>query len=52
MSADVLSYFYFLTRFLVMAATTKNQSAIDKVKRSEVPVPWCDEFEAMISGYK
>jgi hypothetical protein len=52
MSADVLSYFYFLTRLLVMAATTKNKSATDKVKRSEVPVPWCAEFEAMISGCK
>jgi hypothetical protein len=35
-----------------MAATIKSQSAIDKAKLSEVPVPWCLEFEKMVSGMK
>lgn len=35
-----------------MAAVTKNQSLINGIKKSQVPVPWCDEFEKMISGMK
>jgi hypothetical protein len=35
-----------------MAANTRDQIMIDKVKLSEVPVPWCPEFEKMISGIK
>ena len=34
-----------------MAATQIDQAIIDEVKLlSEVPVPWCSEFEKMISG--
>jgi hypothetical protein len=35
------------TKFLDMAATPPNQSPIDKVAKSEVPVPWCHEFNNM-----
>lgn len=34
-------------KILTMAATTQDQSSIDKVKKSEVPVPWCQEFNKM-----
>ncbi|KAH8196260.1 hypothetical protein TruAng_009585 [Truncatella angustata] len=33
-----------------MATSSKDLVIIDVVKQSEVPVPWCDEFEKMISG--
>ncbi|KND91843.1 putative acetyltransferase [Tolypocladium ophioglossoides CBS 100239] len=35
-----------------MAASSKNLDLIAEVKQSDVPVPWCDEFEKMISGMK
>jgi hypothetical protein len=35
-----------------MAATSKNQAVIDQVKRGVTEVPWCDEFEKMVSGMK
>lgn len=35
-----------------MAATSKDHILIEEVKHSAVPVPWCDEFEKMISGMK
>ncbi|KUJ16586.1 maltose o-acetyltransferase-like protein, partial [Mollisia scopiformis] len=33
-----------------MAASKKNPAMIEQVKLSQVSVPWCDEFEKMISG--
>ncbi|KAH6675921.1 maltose o-acetyltransferas-like protein, partial [Halenospora varia] len=33
-----------------MASTAKDKAIIELVKFSETPVPWCDEFEKMISG--
>lgn len=30
----------------------KNAELIALVKKSETPVPWCDEFENMISGLR
>ncbi|TVY44285.1 putative acetyltransferase [Lachnellula subtilissima] len=33
-----------------MTASEKNSSMIEQVKFSQVAVPWCDEFEKMISG--
>jgi len=33
-----------------MAATQKSHTAIERMKQSDVYVPWCDEFEKMISG--
>ncbi|KAG7423733.1 hypothetical protein Forpi1262_v015041 [Fusarium oxysporum f. sp. raphani] len=33
-----------------MAASSKNLERIAELRQSEVPVPWCDEFEKMISG--
>ncbi|KZL71399.1 maltose O-acetyltransferase [Colletotrichum tofieldiae] len=33
-----------------MSASSKNPETIAIVQRSEVKVPWCDEFEKMISG--
>ncbi|CZR67738.1 related to galactoside O-acetyltransferase [Phialocephala subalpina] len=33
-----------------MAALEKSQSMIEQAKLSKVPVPWCNEFEKMISG--
>jgi hypothetical protein len=35
-----------------MAASSKNPERIVELRQSEVPVPWCDEFEKMISGMK
>ena len=35
-----------------MAAVSKNEGLISEIKKSHVPVPWCDEFEKMISGMK
>jgi hypothetical protein len=35
-----------------MAASSKDQAIIAMVQQSSVPVPWCDEFEKMISGMK
>jgi maltose O-acetyltransferase len=36
-----------------MAALHKNQEIIDEVKRlGEAPIPWCDEYEKMISGMR
>ena len=49
MSIELLTYF--LTQYLGMAATAKNQNMIDKVRLlCEVPVPWCSEYERMISS--
>ncbi|KAH7262903.1 trimeric LpxA-like protein [Fusarium tricinctum] len=31
-------------------ATSKNPERIAELYQSEIPVPWCDEFEKMISG--
>ncbi|KAF4960619.1 hypothetical protein FSARC_10433 [Fusarium sarcochroum] len=33
-----------------MAASSKSQDRISQIQRSEILVPWCDEFEKMISG--
>ncbi|PCD35962.1 hypothetical protein AU210_008517 [Fusarium oxysporum f. sp. radicis-cucumerinum] len=33
-----------------MAASSKNLERIAELRQSEMPVPWCDEFEKMISG--
>ncbi|KAF5979146.1 galactoside o-acetyltransferase [Fusarium coicis] len=33
-----------------MAASSKSPERIVELRQSEVPVPWCDEFEKMISG--
>ncbi|KAF4955607.1 hypothetical protein FGADI_4442 [Fusarium gaditjirri] len=33
-----------------MAASSKSPERIAELRQSEVPVPWCDEFEKMISG--
>jgi hypothetical protein len=36
-----------------MAATSKNPEIIDEIKHLvEIPVPWCDEYERMVSGMK
>ncbi|KAJ9422651.1 trimeric LpxA-like protein [Fusarium oxysporum] len=35
-----------------MAASSKNLERIAELRQSEVPVPWCGEFEKMISGMK
>jgi len=35
-----------------MASTAKDTAIIEQVKLSETPVPWCDEFEKMVSGMK
>jgi hypothetical protein len=36
-----------------MAALEKNLSIIDEVRNAaQVSVPWCDEFEKMISGMR
>ncbi|KAF4502287.1 galactoside O-acetyltransferase [Fusarium agapanthi] len=33
-----------------MAASSKNPERIAELRQSDVPVPWCDEYERMISG--
>ncbi|KAJ4247121.1 hypothetical protein NW762_013259 [Fusarium torreyae] len=33
-----------------MAASSKNPERISEIQDSDIPVPWCDEFEKMISG--
>ncbi|KAF5013140.1 hypothetical protein FDECE_860 [Fusarium decemcellulare] len=33
-----------------MASSTKNPEMIATIQQSEINVPWCDEFEKMISG--
>ncbi|PVH70231.1 maltose o-acetyltransferas-like protein [Cadophora sp. DSE1049] len=33
-----------------MAVLEKSHSMIEQVRFSQVPIPWCDEFEKMISG--
>jgi hypothetical protein len=35
-----------------MAASKKNPERIAELQQSEIAVPWCDEFEKMISGMK
>ena len=40
------------TKLIKMAATHKSHIAIERMKLSEVCVPWCDEFERMICGMK
>jgi hypothetical protein len=35
-----------------MAATKRNAGIIERVRKSEVHVPWCEEFEKMICGMK
>ena len=49
MSTALLSYL--VEKLLSMATTTQSQTTA-KVKMSEVPVPWCPEYEKMISGEK
>lgn len=34
------------------ASSEENPALIAQVKESEVPVPWCAEFNRMISGMK
>ncbi|KAJ5958198.1 uncharacterized protein N7479_005348 [Penicillium vulpinum] len=33
-----------------MSSSAKNPSMISELKKSHIPVPWCDEYERMISG--
>ncbi|KAJ5626236.1 hypothetical protein N7510_002545 [Penicillium lagena] len=33
-----------------MASSAKDPSVISELQKSHVPVPWCDEYEKMISG--
>lgn len=35
-----------------MASSAKDPSVIMELQKSHVPVPWCDEYEKMISGLK
>jgi hypothetical protein len=51
MSAEILNYL--VDKLLSMAATSRSQSMVDKVKSlSEIPIPCCSEYEKMISGLK
>lgn len=47
-----IDLFFSPTRMFDMAATKRNAGIIERVRKSEVHVPWCEEFEKMICGMK